>query len=181
MADNELKYCGYTGSIEVSIEDGCLHGRILFIDDIVTYEGQTVGEIAAAFRESVDRYIAHCKETGKQPNKPYSGSTNVRIGQERHRALAQLAFRRKSSLNDLICQAVDMLLEGKQETAATQRQVHLGATTAYQMRLFQAVSELIEGKPLVFGTGSGKPPTGAASGKSNVVFFPASFKTGRTH
>ena len=25
--------------IEVSIEDNCLHGRVLFIEDIVTYEG----------------------------------------------------------------------------------------------------------------------------------------------
>lgn len=110
MANSELNFNGYTGSIEVSVEDNCLHGRILFIDDLVTYEGENVAQITSAFRDAVNRYVTYCKETGKQPNKPYSGSTNVRIGQERHRALAQLAFRKKASINDLICQAVDLLL-----------------------------------------------------------------------
>jgi len=127
MANNELTYKGYTGSIQASVEDGCLHGRIQFIDDIVTYEGETVPEISAAFQGAVDRYIAHCKETGKQPNKPYSGSLNIRIGQERHRSLAQRAFRQKTSINDLVCQAVDGLLN--KETDVAERRTHPSVIT----------------------------------------------------
>ena len=40
-----LTYKTYIGSIEVSVEDECLHGKILFIDDLITYEANTVQEI----------------------------------------------------------------------------------------------------------------------------------------
>jgi len=113
MASNELTHNGYTGSIVVSIEDECLHGRILFIDDIVTYEGNNVQEASNAFKSAVDKYIAHCKKICKEPNKPYSGSLNVRIGPQRHRAMAQRAYRENTSINELLCQSVDLLLSDK--------------------------------------------------------------------
>lgn len=118
MANNELAYKGYKGSIEVSIEDDCLHGRILFIDDIVTYEAETVKEIAAAFESSVDRYVAYCAEAGKEPNKPYSGTLNVRVGPSRHRAMAQRAYRENVSLNELFCRAADLFLADKTASVA---------------------------------------------------------------
>jgi predicted HicB family RNase H-like nuclease len=107
MSASELVYKGYTGSIEVSLEDSCLHGRVLFIDDLITYEGNTVGEIKTAFENATDRYISYCERTGKPANKPYSGTFNVRVGADRHRALALLAFRSKTSINEVVCQALD--------------------------------------------------------------------------
>jgi len=118
MANNELTHNGYAGSVDVSVEDDCLHGRILFIDDIVTYEGNTVPEVAAAFKAAVDRYIAHCKDMGKEPNKPYSGTFNVRVGPQRHRAMAQRAYREKTSLNELFCQATDLFLTNNAPTVS---------------------------------------------------------------
>jgi predicted HicB family RNase H-like nuclease len=108
MATSELTYKGFTGSIEVSIEDGCLHGRILFINDIVSYEGNTVEEIKVEFERAADRYIEYCAKTGKQANKPYSGTFNIRIGENRHRALALLANQKKVSINEAICSAIDL-------------------------------------------------------------------------
>ena len=35
-------YKGYQGSVETSIEDGVLHGKIMFINDLVTYEATTL-------------------------------------------------------------------------------------------------------------------------------------------
>ena len=75
---SNLTYKGYTGTIEASIEDNCLHGQILLIDDIITYEGTTVENNKAAFEEAVNRYLAYCEKTGKPANKPYSGTFNVR-------------------------------------------------------------------------------------------------------
>jgi predicted HicB family RNase H-like nuclease len=57
-----LSHKGYTGSVEVSIEDCCLHGKILFIEDIITYEGNAVEEIKSSFIEAVDRYLSYCDE-----------------------------------------------------------------------------------------------------------------------
>ena len=63
--NNKLSHNGYTGSVEVSFEDNCLHGRVLFIDDIITYEGITAEDLVASFKNAVDHYVTHCKETGK--------------------------------------------------------------------------------------------------------------------
>lgn len=102
----ELTYEGFTGSIEISVEDGCLHGRIQFIDDLITYEGNTISEIKSAFNGAVARYLEHCKKIGKSPNRPYSGSFNVRTGPELHRLAAQKAASKGISLNQLVTQAI---------------------------------------------------------------------------
>lgn len=106
----ELSHRGYTGSVDVSIEDGCLHGRILFIDDIISYEGNTVEELRSSFEAAVADYLAYCEAAGQPANKPYSGSFNVRIGPDRHKAAAHYAARSKISLNEAMCRAVDLLV-----------------------------------------------------------------------
>jgi predicted HicB family RNase H-like nuclease len=108
---NKLTYKGYTGTIEASIEDGCLHGQLLFIDDIITYEGNTVNDIKTSFEEAVDRYLTYCKETGKPANKPYSGTFNVRVGQELHRKAVEVAYHRGITLNDFVSQSIQTAIE----------------------------------------------------------------------
>lgn len=99
---NEFSHVGYSGSCEASIEDGCLHGRILFIDDLVTYEGSTIPELKASFEAAVDRYVAYCAQTGKPANKPYSGNFNIRVSADTHKAAAQRAQRDGVSLNQFV-------------------------------------------------------------------------------
>jgi predicted HicB family RNase H-like nuclease len=106
MSKDLLTHKGFNGSMDPSIEDECLHGRILFIDDLITYEGDSVSEIKAAFVEAVDRYLAYCESTGKPANKPYSGSFNVRTGPELHREAVVAAAKAHTSLNDFVCQAI---------------------------------------------------------------------------
>jgi predicted HicB family RNase H-like nuclease len=108
---NKLTYKGYTGTIEASIEDGCLHGKILFIDDIITYEGDTVYDIKTSFEETVDRYLVYCNETGKPANKPYSGTFNVRVGRELHRKAVEVAYHRGIKLNDFVTQSIQSAIE----------------------------------------------------------------------
>lgn len=69
----DMKYKGYSGSVEFSDADDCLYGRIIGINDIISYEGQSVSEIKQAFHDAVDDYLEDCKATGKNPDKPYSG------------------------------------------------------------------------------------------------------------
>jgi len=108
---NKITYKGYTGTIEASIEDGCLHGQILFINDIITYEGNTVSEIKSSFEGAVDRYLAYCEETGKPADKPYSGTFNVRVGQELHRKAVEVAYHRGITLNDFVTQSIQTAIE----------------------------------------------------------------------
>lgn len=103
---NDLKYKGFTGSAECSVEDVCLHGKVLFIDDLITYEGETVTEIKAAFEAAIDRYLAYCEKTGKPANRPYSGSFNVRVGADLHRHAAECAQRTGVKLNEFVVNAI---------------------------------------------------------------------------
>ena len=44
-------------------------GKILGINDLVTFEGTTVQEIKAAFQEAVDDYLLMCEQVGKSRKK----------------------------------------------------------------------------------------------------------------
>lgn len=96
---NAMTYKGYVGTVEYSEEDACLFGRIAGIRDIITYEGESVTDIRAAFEEAVDDYLKHCAETGKEPSKPYSGKFMLRVEPSLHARLAAKALASGKSLN----------------------------------------------------------------------------------
>lgn len=49
---NYLKYKNYIGSVEFSDEDNILYGKILGINDLVSYEGTSMQELENAFIET---------------------------------------------------------------------------------------------------------------------------------
>ena len=98
----QLSYRGYVGSIEVSLEDDTLFGKLLHIRDLVSYEAKTPGELEAEFRSAVDDYLADCLDDGVEPDKPFKGQFNVRLTAELHRDLAEVAYQEGTSLNDYV-------------------------------------------------------------------------------
>ena len=73
-----------------------------------------VKEMKKAFQEAVEDYIATCKELGKEPEKTYKGSFNVRIPSELHRQAAQHAILHKMTLNDFVSHAIDAAIVKEQ-------------------------------------------------------------------
>lgn len=108
-----LSFKGYTGSIETDVENECLYGKLLFINDVVTYEAIDVAGLKAEFNIAVEDYIETCKIIGKEPEKPFKGSLNVRISPQNHRQLAIKAAGNGSSINDEINKAIDSYLLSK--------------------------------------------------------------------
>lgn len=106
---NTMVYKGYIGSVEISEEDNCLYGKVLYLpnDTAITYEGSTVAELRKDFEGAVDDYIIYCKENGIAPQKSYSGTLNVRISPETHSRLAMLARKMGVSLNAYIKETLD--------------------------------------------------------------------------
>ena len=86
-----MRYRGYPARIEYSDEDGCFVGRVAGIRDIITFHGESVGEVREAFEEAVEFYLESCDERGEAPNKPYSGKLLLRIDPEIHAAVAEAA------------------------------------------------------------------------------------------
>jgi predicted HicB family RNase H-like nuclease len=114
MSKCALTHAGFTGTSEVSFEDDCLHGKVMFIDDLITYEGASPAELRGAFVAAVERYLAYCAKTGKPANKPYSGTFNVRTGSEIHRNACKAAAESEQSLNDFVKDCIVTCLERRQ-------------------------------------------------------------------
>ena len=69
-----IEYKGYAGMAEYDEEAKIFHGQVINIRDVITFEGESLSDAEKAFRESVDDYLAWCREDGKEPDKPYSGA-----------------------------------------------------------------------------------------------------------
>lgn len=110
-----LEYKGFTGSIEVDLEDQLLFGKVLLINDLVSYEGQTLPELKASFESAVDDYLAQCEATGKPANKPLSGLFNVRVGEDLHRQAVLYAHRNALTLNKVVIKALECLFMPAQQ------------------------------------------------------------------
>jgi len=104
--NNVLEYKGYLGSVEFSAEDQCLCGKVEFINDLILFDGLSVGEVQQSFRDAVDQYLESCAARGVQPDQPFKGSFNVRVGGDLHRRAAQEARRRGVALNELVIRAL---------------------------------------------------------------------------
>ena len=107
-------YKNFIGSAEIDIESGLCVGKILFINDLVTYQSATPAGLKAEFESAVDDYLDTCKEIGKSPEKSLSGVFNVRISPEDHRRAAVLSLKSKKSLNSVISDAVHWYLDWKE-------------------------------------------------------------------
>ncbi|MDE9552872.1 type II toxin-antitoxin system HicB family antitoxin [Xenorhabdus bovienii] len=112
---NILKYRGYIGSVEHSIEDEILYGKIECINDIVTYEAENIKGLKVEFESAVDDYLATCKDLEKQPDKPMNGSFNVRVGQDNHKKAFIAAKEQEISLNEFVKIAIEEKLIEKKE------------------------------------------------------------------
>ena len=76
---NQLTYKGYTAIITFDADDRLFFGRLVGIEDIVTFHGETVDELVRAFEAAVDGYLEMSTKLGHQPQKPFSGRITVRI------------------------------------------------------------------------------------------------------
>ncbi len=119
-----LEYKNYTGTVEVSVEDNCLHGKILHIRDLVTYEAETVEQLKEEFEAAIDNYLQSCERLGVEPKKPCSGTFNVRIGADLHLHAVETATRKNSSLNDFVKEAIAHEVEKAEEQKAVHHHYH---------------------------------------------------------
>lgn len=113
---NYLEYKGYLGTVEYSSEDQLLFGKVQFVDSLLTYDGNTIPEIEAAFRETIDNYLEFCKEIGKLPEKSFNGGFNVRVGSDLHKKIARESFKQGLSLNEFTIKALESAVDQRPKT-----------------------------------------------------------------
>jgi predicted HicB family RNase H-like nuclease len=105
---NTMTYKGYSASMIFDAEDKIIVGRVLNIDDIISFHGESVAEFESSFQGVVDEYIAACEALGTQPEKPASGKLMLRIAPTVHAAALKAAAQSGTSLNKWAEQAIGM-------------------------------------------------------------------------
>ncbi len=61
---NTMTYKGYTASMAFDVQDKVIVGRVIGIDDIVSFHGESVSEFESRFHAAIDDYFAASKELG---------------------------------------------------------------------------------------------------------------------
>lgn len=100
------EYKGFVAVLEADTEDDVLYGTVLYTTDAIAFEAETPKGWVEEFHKAIDAYLAFCELKGRQPQKSLTGSLNVRLGAELHKALADKSATSGRSINDLIKGAV---------------------------------------------------------------------------
>ena len=94
-----MEYKGYVGTVTYDPVADLFRGEIANVNEVVTFEGESVGDLKRALAQAVDQYLAFCRERGEKPDRPFSGRMLVRMDPQTHRAVAMAAAREGKSLN----------------------------------------------------------------------------------
>lgn len=101
-----LKYQNYIGHVEFDEEAEMFYGEVINTRDVITFQGSTAKALKKAFKDSIDDYLAFCKERGEEPERPFSGKFNVRLDPELHREAYAAAKAAGMSLNTWVVEAI---------------------------------------------------------------------------
>jgi len=103
---NIMRYKEYYAKVCYEDETSTFYGKIEDIDDLVSFESDTVEGLKKEFQNSVEEYIDLCKSNNMEPNKPYKGSFNVRITPRLHKEAVRTSRALNISLNKFVEKAI---------------------------------------------------------------------------
>ena len=112
-----IDYKGYTGVIEFDPELRIFTGQVIDLRDEIYFEGDSVEALEASMHRAVDHYLEVCEQRGEEPERPFSGKLNLRLGSELHRAAAVAAAAEGESLNTWLARVVEEAASGSQPPA----------------------------------------------------------------
>ncbi|XSG84292.1 MAG: type II toxin-antitoxin system HicB family antitoxin [Methylohalobius sp. ZOD2] len=67
---NTMTYNGYEARIEYDETSDLLVGRLVGIDDMISFHAESVKELHSALKEAVEDYLDTCARIGKAPERP---------------------------------------------------------------------------------------------------------------
>ncbi len=97
-----MQYKNYYGSVHFDDQDLIFYGKIEFIRAVISYEATDAKGLKKAFEDAVNDYLLTCKNQCIEPEKPFKGSLNIRLGPELHRQVAIAAEHHHLSINKFI-------------------------------------------------------------------------------
>ena len=116
---NILEYKGYYGTVEFSDKDNILFGKVLGVNSLISFEGDSVQSLRDDFQGAVDDYLEMCAANNVEPEKTYKGSFNVRVSPELHKALALVSASRGQTLNSAVEEAIKRYVNTSAKKSST--------------------------------------------------------------
>lgn len=110
-----MTYKGYRAKVVFDADAAVLHGEVLGLRDVITFQATSVQDLEGAFRDSVDDYLAWCAELGQEPERAYAGRFLVRMEPDLHRDLALAAERAGESINAFVVACLERELAERRE------------------------------------------------------------------
>lgn len=104
--NNVLEYKGYYGTVEFSSTDKVLFGKVIGVNSLISFEGDSVQSLKEDFEGAIDDYLEMCAEKGIEPEKAYRGSFNVRVSPELHKTLVLYSASHGQTLNSTVEEAI---------------------------------------------------------------------------
>jgi predicted HicB family RNase H-like nuclease len=109
---NTMSHKGYTARIEFDDRDNIFVGRVLGLHTMISFHGEAVKELRAAFTSAIDEFLRDCKEQGVRPEKPASGKLMLRVPPEVHGAALVAAQAAGKSLNQWATDVLEEAIQG---------------------------------------------------------------------
>jgi len=97
-----MEYKSYIGTVTFDEDAELFHGEVINLNDVITFQSDTVEGLKREFQASVDDYLEFCEERGERPDKPFSGKLTLRIDPDLHRDLYIKSRKENKSLNSWI-------------------------------------------------------------------------------
>jgi predicted HicB family RNase H-like nuclease len=104
-----LDYRGFQGTVMYSAEDKVLHGRVVGVHGLISYEGESVADLEADFRLAVDDYISDVQKEGLAPL-PITEVVPVSFPPALHERAVRFAEQHNQRLTDVVEEAVSKFL-----------------------------------------------------------------------
>ena len=108
---NTLFYKGFTARIEFDPDDNLFFGRVLGVQDIIGFHGETVTELATDFHNAINHYLDVCLQRGEKPQKNYSGKLTLRISPGIHANIAAAAAHTGKSINKWVAETLEHVIQ----------------------------------------------------------------------
>jgi predicted HicB family RNase H-like nuclease len=110
MKSDMMKYKGYKATIAYDEDDKIFVGEVFGIADSLNFHGNSIDELEKAFQDCIENYLSLCAQIGKEPQKEFSGSFNVRTTSQIHEKASEFAAENGYSLNQVVSMAMEAFL-----------------------------------------------------------------------
>ena len=111
MKSDMMRYKDYRALISYDERDRIFVGEVFGISDSLNFHGRSIDELEEAFHDSVENYLELCRKIGKNPQKEYSGTFNVRTSPALHEKAAEYAADNGITLNQVVSRAMEVFLK----------------------------------------------------------------------